>query len=360
MYIEKRLGEHLKKNLDILKHYISPIKSSTHIHQVFIYKDTNILYTEKSYLNVFKEFSIHNSLFDYFKINKKSIFYASTEIVIYVSLNGLVLILPNYQKVYKIINSKYEPNFTNHETKGRKIYGFKNTPEILNKSKVNGYHIIVYKFISRSDFLNQDQWTACFRKFISIQLKNSTFYFERSQDLIKKIYFEIDHMYENDHVGFCSKEMKKNLIFLISKYFIKNINIPKLFSHGDLTSNNIIRSRKNDYLIDFANGGDHVFVYDIMVIEFYKNNKSSIWKKFDKFDFNDSNETKFYFEEVLKIKETKFNNSEIRFFFLLSLIEFLIKNCNRYQSNDDNISGHKIVNQVFRITDLMIKSIAQR
>jgi hypothetical protein len=365
LYIKERLNKYLDNNTYLLADYLSSAKTNKHKLPIFINKNSNLFYTKLSQSEAIKQFNVTKSFYEYFLLQKKINYFASIDLIIYLSLNGLVLIIPSKKIVLKIVDSIYEPNFMSLELNARKIYGKRNTVKILKTSYYNNYYGIIYEYIPRVKMLkNDEEWSICLKRFLHIQLNNSPISFYPSNELYEKIKLEINLTSESDNFGFCPKDLVKKILNLLSKYYVKDILVPISDAHGDLTTNNVLGTTNSDYYIDFANGGKHVFVYDLMIQEFYKSKNSLLWKNFDKFDFIKSADPRVFFglsgtffKKAKEFKKIDHNNEIIKFFFIISLCEIFIKNYKRYQSGDDTKAGFEMMNNINLITDHIIDSL---
>tara|TARA_B100001057_G_C22862861_1_gene955315 strand:+ start:2264 stop:3370 length:1107 start_codon:yes stop_codon:yes gene_type:complete len=364
LYIKERLNKYLDKNTYLLADYLSPVKTNKHKLPIFINKNSNLFYTKLSQFEAIKQFNIKKSFYEYFLPQKKINCFASIDLIIYLSLNGLVLIIPSKKIVLKIVDSSYESNFMSLELNARKIYGKHNTVKILKTFQTNNYFGIIYEYIPRVKMLeNNEEWSKCLDRIFHIQLHNSSISFYLSQKLYEKTKLEIKLASESDNFSLCPKNLIKKILNLLSKYYVEDILVPIIDVHGDLTINNVLHTKNSNYYIDFANGGKHVFVYDLMIQEFYKSKNSLLWKNFDKFDFINSADPRvffglsgLFFKKAKKIKKIDHNNDVIKFFFILSLCELLVKNCKRYQSGDDTKGGYGMMGNLNLIIDCIVGS----
>lgn len=359
MHFKKRLKKIIDDNTYLLGNYLSPVKTNKYKLPILINRNLSVFYTRQAQAEAIQQFSLAKSFYEYFLLPKKIDYFGSIDLIIYLSLNGLVLIIPSKKIVLKIVDASFEPNFLSLELNARRIYGNQHTVEILKKFDNKKYYGIVYKYIPRIKAIKwNEEWVSCLEKFFLMQLCNSPISFYPSNKIFEKTKLEVKSASEKDVLSLCSKGLIKKILNLLSEYYVKDILIPINDAHGDLTINNVLRNTNSDYYIDFANGGKHVFIYDLMIQEFYKSKNSLLWKNFDKFDFINSTDprvffglSRLFFTKAKELKKIDYSNNIIRFFFILSLSDLLVKNCNRYQSGDDNKGGLEMMNLINIILD---------
>ena len=289
------------------------LKTDNKIRKIFYNKELNIFFT----CSTIKLRDIMNcSIFKTFKIFllkkeiKEKIFY-DKEIIILKSLNGIILFNLTDELVIKIINKIFEPNFLKNELQAKKTLP-ENVPAVINHGLMDNYYYITWKLYAKSEKINWKDWSKTLKilnPIIAKLYKNNKLIILNSDEYITQIINNLDSISKDKKYLINEfNEIKKLLESCIARYYIKNINLYKIFSHGDLVPNNIIKTQDNLYLCDWTNGGIHNIFYDLMIQNFYKPN-SMVWKNFNTINFTQCNDNDIFFgwtNNYIKMFENNF------------------------------------------------------
>jgi len=267
------------------------------------------------------------------------------------SLNGVVVIDYPNQLVYKILLTKFEPNFIDNEVSANSICS-KHTPKVVNYFFSGDCSVVVQRMIQGRRRKTWKRWGSVLERVFPLLMtqKNSPIRLS-SVEYVTEIKESLSRL---DHSPFSSKShgtTKANLIFLLQKYS-GSFSQYQLFSHGDLTPNNVMEESGRHMLIDFANGGQLSFSYDLMLQDFYFTKKST-WKNFDKIKFKknqDSNiffgKSSYFFSHFEKEYNVNLTESLIKLSLIISLSEIYIKNYLRHQSDKEWKDGEAMLKNV--------------
>jgi len=334
-------------------------KKEKNLYQLYFSKKNKLFFlkNERNLLEEYLQIEICNEI-------EKTNFY-TRKLFSYIStLNGIIILDIKNSEIIKILDKKYEPNFLNNELSASNLY-YKNYPEIINHSLIEEYQNIKYKFIKTDKILSWTNWEKKLKILFDIL-------FSKKRELIKeenKIYLlkmQKNLMNYNNHLYFFRKEFNRispKLNLLLNTYS-ENTNkyTYKLFSHGDITPNNIIQNNNTFYIFDWANGGIHTFIYDLMLQNLYFKD-FVIWKEFSSINFleNEDKEiffgiTKFYIQKVESLYNIKFSENDIKQSIVYSLVEVFLKNLYRYQRKKYCNEGKLMLEHIEFIIDNILDS----
>lgn len=263
------------------------------------------------------------------------------------SINGFVIVDFSKERICKVLNKEIEPDFPGNEEKA--IILFNNiSPKILQSYTVDNYNVVIQELIYSEKKFNWNLWGKIMPQiFPLILVPNNKLINYSSKEYLSELVGRLKAVRKLNeyHLGF-HDVISKDLIYLLDKYMTCKVEFSyKIFSHGDLTPNNIM-VRNNDFvLIDFANAGLLSFTYDLMLLNFYFT-KNTTWKKFDKILFKNNTDadviygsSKKFFSVFEDVYDVHVSEEEIKFSFILSLTEIFIKSYLRYRSEDEWENG---------------------
>jgi thiamine kinase-like enzyme len=272
------------------------------------------------------------------------------------SLNGCVVIDVNNEKVYKILNRTLEPDFIDNEQRANSILPSV-APKIFESFVIDNFSVVVQELIYKKEVLSWVKWDERLMCIFPLMISKSN-HIQRVQvkaylDYINAKLSIIDK--EDEYFKSYSKSINRSLQILFNRYS-KDVECQyKIFSHGDLTPNNVMVTNNSYRIIDFANGGNLSYSYDLMLQNFYFIDKKT-WLSFDKILFKKNEQkgvffglSKYYFSLLEEVYGIMLTENSIKLSLVISLAEIYIKNNQRYQSDEEYKNGIEIMENISHI-----------
>jgi hypothetical protein len=264
------------------------------------------------------------------------------------SCNGVVVIDFRSQRTYKFVKPiEAEPQFIENE---RLAFASlpENVPTIYSFGVEGNIGFLVSQYISSNLRPRFRDWPKHLKEVTPLLFLHYKKTGIQKSDLsyIDELKKGFDICRTKQHFR---EEMNQIENFIFSNVSKTSKEFFKLFAHGDLVPNNILRQGENYYIFDWANGGWLNCFYDLMIQEFYFPD-SIFWRNFwtntrEHFDRSEKNICfgifRYYLRELESFTHHKFTASEIQDGFLISIAEIAIKNCLRYQFNSHEYKNGK-------------------
>jgi len=300
-----------------------------------------------------------------YKERKDNLIKSEKRIIIKKSLNGVVIFNLTDKCVIKVINRFLEPEFLKNALRAKKLLP-NNVPDIKKSGEKGSYFYLISQFYKKDRIVKWEKWNETLEELTPIfsnLYSKSKLYTITPIVYIEKIVNKLDSIvkgkdYLVDKFNQTSDLLKKCL----SKYYVKDVNLYKKFSHGDLVPNNIIETKNEFYICDWANGGIQNIFYDLMMQNFY-NPEAVVWKNFKNIDFTASKDKDIFFGWAVnyikifeKVLASRISNAVLRFSMIVSLAELAVKNFLRYQSLQEYHDGEKMLDNVYRICKNILDS----
>lgn len=272
------------------------------------------------------------------------------------SLNGCVVIDLNNEKVYKILSRILEPCFIDNEQKANSVTQ-NVAPKIYESFVIGDFAVVAQELIYKKVVLSWAKWDVHLMRIFPLMISTSN-HIERVQvkvylDYINSKLSIIDN--EDKYFESFSGPINKSLEVLLDRYSEGVECQYKLFSHGDLTPNNVMGTNDGYRFIDFANGGNLSYGYDLMLQNFYFVNKKT-WLFFNEISFKKNEDkdvffgvSRYYFSLLEDVYGIVLTEDSIKLSLIISLAEIYIKNNQRYQSDEEHKDGFEIMKNINHI-----------
>ena len=306
--------------------------------------------SDREFVNKFLKIRFLNRVF---QTIKETGLYSKSGFIYIQSLNGCVVIDFNNKKVYKILNQTFEPDFINNELNASSILS-NVAPKIFESFIIGNFAVVVQELIYKKTLLSWTNWCEHLMAIFPLIISNSN-NIERVEVnvYLEYLYLKLSLIEKKDeYFKSYSDSINRSLRVLLTHYS-KDIEYQyRLFSHGDLTPNNVYITDDGYRIIDFANGGNLSYSYDLMLQNFYFVKKDT-WRLFDKISFKENENTgvffgmsNYYFSLLEEIYGISLSEKNIKLSLIISLAEIYIKNNQRYQSDEEHKDGFEIMKNI--------------
>lgn len=272
----------------------------------------------------------------------------STGIRIRRALNGFVIIDHNSSSAIKTLHKTREPNFILNELLANKYY-----PNISNsvaaKFELGEFNVCVSKLLrDRHSVQENDIEKVIQTLFIPGQDTSKIRLSEYKEQVISEI----------TSFGHPSKILRAKAIRILHNFegkfqeeLIKNQNLELIMkhSHGDVVPNNIFGTT-SPTLIDWTNGGNHLFTYDLVVPEIYKP-RGEFWTEISLGAWSNSVRAEVCNSYYSSVSGVRMTTNTFRSHILINLLEFFSKNYRRHQEPSDITEGEKVLGLIDQIIE---------
>ena len=272
----------------------------------------------------------------------------STGIRIRRALNGFVIIDHNSSSAIKTLHKTREPNFILNELLANKYYPNISNP-VAARFELDGFNVCVSKLLPDRHRMKEIEIEKVIQMlFVPGQDTSKIRLSEYKEQVISEI----------ASFGHPSKTLRATAIRILHKFegkfqeeLSKNQNLELIMkhSHGDLVPNNIF-GIASPTLIDWTNGGNHLFTYDLVVPEIYKP-RGEFWAAISLGAWSNSVRAEVCNSYYSSVSGLKMTTNTFRSHILINLLEFFSKNYRRHQQPSDITEGEKVLGLIDQIIE---------